>query len=685
MASMSVSGVVSGMDWESMIDSIIETAAAPAQPKVNKKTNLTNKKSLLEEMKVTMNSLQSSLSTLKLPSTYKAKEIDIERIDKTGSYKGVLTATVNADAEINVWDVKVNKLATAQTNRSKQITSSTLSSTLNGLSSSMLYVTMGGQKVGINVNSSDSLQTLKSRINTTLKTLDNPMAITASVVDNKLILKSDNTGLGTLSNSETINYNMTGVNKLSTMSISDDDVDKVSIYKGTSKYTIHKDYTIVNGNEIRWKQYDRSNEVNIGGTAEVKYTMSADDVYEASGTYGTSEAEISGFSMTDNGTLSKRVKIVDENNVEYTYGEDFTIKDGKVVWLEEEEATTNEPDSYTVSYSKTTSESYSAEGEKTSATSTPTSYSVQYTNDILSSTSLTYGRHDTGYSYIKVTAGSLTTFSGMTNLDGISSVTSATGKTYLTFDDDSEPSININGTDYVYGRDYVIRKGASSDEMFLVPYTIYTSEIDDYLAAAGKTMPDGVQISPQNDIIAGSAGSLSYSHTTAIDSTDQTAITNLLNNSSTDLSKIVILKSDGTEYTEGTDYHISGGEIVWTLPNDSTDITMAQFAELQTKYAEAYEVKHGTTSELSTVTLIDGDGVLRTYVDPDDPDIFTMSAGGNDYVYGRDYVLRVNDSGTGYRFDWLVEDSDTITDANKAVTTYAAYKNISTSEWQAAP
>ena len=102
MASMSVSGVVSGMDWESMIDNIIETAAAPAQPKVNKKTNLTNKKSLLEEMKVTMNSLQSSLSPLKLPSTYKAKTIDIERIDTSGSYKGVLTATVNADAEVNV-------------------------------------------------------------------------------------------------------------------------------------------------------------------------------------------------------------------------------------------------------------------------------------------------------------------------------------------------------------------------------------------------------------------------------------------------------------------------------------------------------------------------------------------------------------------------------------------------------
>ena len=156
MATMSVSGVVSGMDWDSMIDEIITNAAKPAQVKVNKKTNLTNKKSLFEEMKVTMNSLQSSLSPLKLPSTYKAKTIDIERIDTSGSYKGVLTATVNADAEVNVWDVKVNKLATAQINRSKQITSSTLASTLNGLSSSTFYVNMGGQKVAIDVNATPS-------------------------------------------------------------------------------------------------------------------------------------------------------------------------------------------------------------------------------------------------------------------------------------------------------------------------------------------------------------------------------------------------------------------------------------------------------------------------------------------------------------------------------------------------
>ncbi|MBQ9594252.1 MAG: hypothetical protein IJR35_00145, partial [Synergistaceae bacterium] len=349
MASMSINGVVSGMDWESMIDEIITNAAKPAQVQVAKKTDLTNKKSLFEEMKVMVNSISSSMSSLKLPSTYKAKEIEIENIGGTGSYKSVLTATVNADAEVNVWNVKVNQLASAQINRSKQITDSSLANTLSGVSGSTLYINAGGQKIGVEVKSTDTLDSLKSRINTTLKTLDNPIHVTASVVDNKLIFKSDYTGTGAFTAHETVNYNSMGVNTLTGFSVSKGTESNVKITNGSTSYTYGTDFTITNQNEIRWKQYDRGNEVALGDTVTVKYTMNKDDVYTKTGTYGDTEATISGFTMTDNGTLSKRVKIVglDENGIEqtYVYGKDFTITNNKVVWLEEEEAATNEPSS----------------------------------------------------------------------------------------------------------------------------------------------------------------------------------------------------------------------------------------------------------------------------------------------------------------------------------------------------
>ena len=477
MASMSVSGIVSGMDWEGMIDEIITNAAKPAQVKVNKKTNLTNKKSLFEEMKVTMNSLQSSLSPLKLPSTYKAKTIDIERIDKNTSYKGVLTATANADAEVNVWDLTVNQLATAQINRSKQINDSNLTSTLNGVSGKTIYINAGGQKVGVEVKSSDTLESLKSRINTTLKTLESPIYVTASVVDNKLLLKSDYTGLGTMTGRETINYNYsTGINRLSNLSIPEEAYDNVKITSSGKSYTIHKDFEIANGNEIRWKQYDRGNEVALGDTATVTYTMAGSDVYTKTGTYRTSEASVTGFSVKDMGTLANRLKITgtDENGdtVDYVYGKDFELNtSGKVKWREAAAPTTNEPSSYTVSYSKDVKLTSSISGKKVNPTTTLASACTVH---IPISAKFTFtGENNSSATHVQkintgvtdpLTYSGLEAFATATNTSGIISASPIAafngGAPYVYYINGDNDGLTFtltdgSGNEYEYGKDFV--------------------------------------------------------------------------------------------------------------------------------------------------------------------------------------------------------------------------------------
>ena len=686
MASMSVSGVVSGMDWDSMIDEIITNAAKPAQVKVARKTNLTNKKSLFEEMKVTMNSLQSSLSPLKLPSTYKAKEINIERLDSNSSYKGVLTATVNADAEVNVWDVKVNQLATAQVNRSKQITSSTLASTLNGITSSTFYVNMGGQKVGIEVNATDSLQALKSRINNTLKTLDNPLAVTASVVDNKLILKSDDTGLGTRTATETINYRSSGINTLSNISVTSDTASSLKITKGGKSYTYGTDFTVANGNEIRWKQYDRSTEVALNDTVNVKYRMAAGDVYKTTGTYGTSEATISEFSIINKGTLGSRVKIVDSEGNTYTYGTDFTIdtaNNNKVVWLDEEESTTSEPSSYTVSYSKTTTQTASASGTKEGSATVPSSYTVSYTKELLSPVSVTVDANKQQ----RITS---LEFASVSSLDGISiessSVTS--GVRYIVPEDESEFTLTDGTTEYVYGKDYILRSTNSTNTYTMLswngdPSGTSTTYINDY---AGESVSY-----VNNKPASGTSLQLSYNHTY------NGILSDVLDAAGTDYQNIIISDTAGNTYTYGTNFTITDGAIEWysSGPSADDDIDSDDFADLKEKY-NAY-AGNDSDADLPTVTLLDYDGVVRTYFDPADRSMFTMTATDSEtgntisYEYGRDYVIRVNDSGNGYVFSWAVtgdtnkDGSTDIKDANTEVTTYTAAKGISTSGWKAAP
>lgn len=698
MATMSVSGIVSGMDWESMIDEIITNAAKPAQVKVNKKTNLTNKKSLFEEMKVTMSSLQSSLSALKLPSTYKAKTIDIERLDKNTSYKGVLTATANADASVNVWEVKVNKLATAQINRSKQITDSSLASTLNGVSGKTLYINSGGQKVGVEVKSTDTLESLKSRINTALTELDSPLYITASVVDNKLIMKSDYTGKGTMTAKETVNYNYSsGINRLSNISIPSNAVDNVKITSSGKSYTIHKDFEVANGNEIRWRQYDRGDEVALNDSANIKYTMAAGDVYEKTGTVGGTEASLTEFTPRNNGLLAAQLKIkgTDENgNTKfYYYNKDFTLdSSGNVKWLEAEGVKTNEPSSYTVSYDK--NEIKTATANATKSPVGPTNYTVSYskTTQIASLTYSTGNQTVSSYSFDGTSKTTFTDFlqsyadaEEISSTSGLSQVSSGTvngfNPTYATGID----NISIDG--YEYGKDYVLRRGAVSNSLAISWNETITGArnfVDDYRTNILNDSP--VTGSSPN---VGDTFTINYTHTDTYN-TDGSGkplvdvLTAALNDSGDYSGLVVKDSSTGREFSyDNGDFSVIGGQIIWNLTNDDN----IDVSDVATKYNAV-----NGTDEIPRVTLTDGNGVLRTYLDLAGDSSFTMTdEDGKTYEYGRDYVIRVNDNGNGYSVTWAIS-SDTngdgkqdINDASTVLTTYAQYKELSTYGMQIAP
>ncbi len=703
MPTMSVSGVASGMDWDSMIDEIITNAAKPAQVQVSKRTNLTNKKSLFEEMKVTMNSLQSSLTPLKLPSTYKAKQVDIERIDTNGSYKGVLTATVNADAEVNVYDLVVNKLARAQTNRSKQITASSVGSALSdqGLNKGTMYINMMGQKVGIDISSTDSLQTIKSKINNTVKTLDIPIGVTAAVVDNRLIIRSDNTGLGSNSLTETLTYNLNNKNTITSFNVSDTDLKNENFVIRSSngtKLTYGKDYDVVNGNEIRWNPYEETDNVKLGNSVTATYKIGKGDIYESSGTYGTSEASITGLKVKDNDDFSSQfIKIVYENDITYTYGKDFTLDDaGKVVWLSQKEEYT-EPSSYNVSYTKTYTVSSSISGTKgtstTTSTNEPDSYIVRYddkatgTYSVSSEDSGTTKQIDLDYDELN------TYYANNNSGDELPIATfEVNGRDiqYLDLKDSSNFKMMINGTEYKYGRDYVIaydtNPNARSWAMYWTQYDIFNT----YRSKRGIT---DSPVAPETGKATFSYDySYDYTRMGRVNASDNDKLLTTVLGSDFDMSNFDSSKLKIRGYEYGTDFTVNAtdptrddyGEIKWienTAAEPSRDdaLTNAQFTSLQNAYNKVY----GTT-EIPTVTLTDADGVLRTYLDPEDASAFKMTSGNTEYEYGKDYVIRVNDDRNGYTISWAITDdanSDNtidINDASTVVTTYTKYKDLTT-------
>ncbi|MDR1741022.1 MAG: flagellar filament capping protein FliD [Synergistaceae bacterium] len=209
-SSTAINGVVSGIDWDSLRESILETMRTPAYVQVEKRTKLENTKLLWEEYLVSLQSLQSSLSPLKLASTFKAKSVEVERLDSNASAKGVLTAVANADAVINTHDIEVKNLATGQIIRSNDVTRNATLGTLGLTADEDMSIIAGGQKITVTAETTDTIQSLADKISTALKTSVPPVNVTATDVPSssteQLVISSDNTGLGTSSYKATVTH-----------------------------------------------------------------------------------------------------------------------------------------------------------------------------------------------------------------------------------------------------------------------------------------------------------------------------------------------------------------------------------------------------------------------------------------------------------------------------------------------
>lgn len=343
MADMSVSGIASGINWDEMITKILNKAKKPALVMVEKRDTLSRKKEYFEEFKIALQKLNSALSPLKLPSTYKAKGIEIERIDKSGSYKGVLTATVNADAEVNVHDLEVLKLAKSQVQRSNAFSdkiSGAFTGTLSGASEAHFWISIGGRRLRIEVHSDDTLESLAKRINTTLKTQRPPFGVTASVVDKKLILKSDATGLGEDTRKVSMTRSSKAYDLLGDMYIDPRALKDLVVKSKDGKKTWKRgvDFDITAGNQIRWRDYEPQT-APAGATYQVKYKAKSGDVYTTGGAaYGPSDI-VRGKGNVDKDALPftpqvpTNTSIKDKNGVTYQYGTDFKIEGKSVKWL----------------------------------------------------------------------------------------------------------------------------------------------------------------------------------------------------------------------------------------------------------------------------------------------------------------------------------------------------------------
>ena len=628
MPSMSISGIVSGVDWEGMITTMVEAAQKPAQVQINKRINLTNKKSLFEEMQELAEKLQKSTTALRLESTYKAKKVETERIDSSGSAKGVLTAKVNADAQAGVYTVKVNQLAQAHTRRGARIEGNS-NDLLKDYAETTLWFTQNGQRTGVTISDDETLESLSSKINNTIKTLNNPMTFTASAIDGRLIIKSDEQGEGNVktSNANAITYDGSGYTTLP-VSV---DIDNLSdgdftITDGNKTYTYGTDFDIVDGNKIRWKLKD-TKAIKAGDEYTLKYKAAVNDVYttgaitRGSGNIDTSDA-FNFTPNTDDITIADRFSITDSEGFTYKYGTDFDViintdDDGNTTrsirWLKSSNA--SRPDegvNYNINYTCGNTLSYSSSVNSSSA----------YSNVL---------RLKTSGSNVELTYDDI-----VDNLNASSIL------------------VTDGTTNYTYGTDFEIVKYSNSGNA-ADGYPRIHWLIDAYPTTCTVTYSHPIDGNETFDLDVTRGNEDSFNSTTS-------TLTGVINNNTATISAT---KTDTngnintTNYTQGSDFDL--------IQDDKGELSVKWLNDLRCPAAgDGYKLTiktDGTNGENITLSGIktnnDTDSLSAT---------FTLTGSdGTKYYEGIDYTLTSND-GTPASIKWNANSTWLMPDPDETLT-----------------
>lgn len=200
---VTASGVSSGIDWSSVVDSIIKARSIPID-QLNTDITTNNGQiaayqqfqSLLGAFKNSVNALQGTVSFDKSTDAFASKQVfsSVSRTDgQTPTAAGDIVA-VNATnaAAVGTHTIEVLQTAAAEKDSSDAFSSAT---TALGLTEGDQFTING---TTITVSASDTLTTLRDRINSA-DTGSSPTGVTASIVSvsptqNFLVLTADNTG-----------------------------------------------------------------------------------------------------------------------------------------------------------------------------------------------------------------------------------------------------------------------------------------------------------------------------------------------------------------------------------------------------------------------------------------------------------------------------------------------------------
>ena len=186
-----VSGLVSGFDWRTMIDQLIEIEHRRVDLVEDRKSEYEAKLSEWQSVNSLLLSLKTAAYALSTETAFNVYTSSITNPDTTTSPSDLLTVSTSSSASPGMYTIEVENLA-----KSQKLSSNSYAATNTALSLSAGDILVGGKVV--NIASTDTLADVKDKING-VNTGTNPSNVTANIVkygtdDYRLVLTNDNTG-----------------------------------------------------------------------------------------------------------------------------------------------------------------------------------------------------------------------------------------------------------------------------------------------------------------------------------------------------------------------------------------------------------------------------------------------------------------------------------------------------------
>jgi len=230
----SISGLASGLDWQSMITQLVKVERQPITMLETRKTTLSEEKSAWSEVNTKLLSLKTAVGSLSAADDFDVFKPSATMSGTGGDVEDLLSFTVGSNASEGSYDITVNKLATADKLKSGSFSST---SDARGISGDLI---INGQT--LTIDAADSLSTIQKKINA-LNSGDNPTRVTASIMsvsssEYQLTLTSQTTGADAM----TITGSASGTGSLGLTTVVDGQnaeivVDGSTISRATNQIT----------------------------------------------------------------------------------------------------------------------------------------------------------------------------------------------------------------------------------------------------------------------------------------------------------------------------------------------------------------------------------------------------------------------------------------------------------------